>query len=1498
MSEEATSPANEPEQEHTPEQKPIFLSNLPLSKPKELVSENALQFPLKTVELVSFFAELQKQEDLDKKLEYVCSELIHFSESQSILILLFDGNLKIIRSYINSTSVAELGILTKYYHEFFSKGNTLNPDFFSLLFTSTYQNSISYYIPDETLLQVTPICLTNEEGLPTKQEIKNAASGQTLFTPLYDNDRLIMGFIASIYTEQQPEDVQRHIATNEFIAEILERLISSEIDSLPRQEYTDFIQYAKLIDLSKKIAELKTTKEITETLCKEITSLGEVRSAAVVLYDANDNVRDFFNYISPEFSEKEPLRPKSYGTNGIVPKYACEAIFMTESFQVEQSYCFSASQLVELIDALEAGMASPEKFSFKELSLKNFAKFPNDENFGLFIPIQTKHELFGYVSLGTPAHELTHENFRDKLKILSFFISKIADHFWQVKLQAEKQEELQRTFLLKELLSTLLETSSKIQSDEPLEHKLQTVVDATVDFFGLTYAAIVTFDDKLHIASAAYKIHPQSEFIISPQLFERRFKVHRPFSENLLHGIISAPFQAGQCYVFKTGQLRKMLHGYKLEFTKRQITVLTGKSATVTNISMANLQDYLNGDKSVGVMIPLYGEQGKLIGMVSLGGVLLAGGILNTVDILDRFNVIAHFSKQIGQDYQLSLLEKERNKEIAENQRLNQTVSSLFEIGSRITQTLSLNDKLALLCKAISSSGIESAIACLCNASGEIQFSQHYVSTHLRSEFSQKVKASFAPGNKINIDPYIKLFASSDFKLGELSIYCAEQQDIESGEDDPLFIFDSETQALEDALPADTQHFTIGQRNLIKLLTAKGSPAQDKFTLAVPIYRDAQGINNLFGILILGNFTDEVDFDSAQKRFIAIDLFVKTVRADITNYLLNNTLTEESAKLRRKNQFIETLLEVNVTLSQPISIHERIKSVCEKSAANSGFSSVSAVIIDDSDYTIKEFFQAINPKSPEYGVSQIDTSTLSENITLSREFLSLALSEKNKISNSYCFNYHELFSQLSSQSASSSDLVLNGRQLIARNKLDNAGNATALPEQSAFDVFCSKDYRDVETEPAAVFIPMHTLNGEFFGFIALGKLLPGIEKTQDEVLEEIHLIELLVSSLAGNIENTKLALSLARWDAKFRNLAENVEYGIMLIDPEGRIEYANSFMKQVLGYRDKDMLDKSFFDFVHEDYADESRIQFEHALLRDKDFSTDEPAKEYEIELHSALGEIIPFQVTTNPQYIVSSAGNLALEGVFSILVDLRQARELQRKQRELDTIRNNFFAMVVHDMKVPLSAIYGYSDMLKNFNPQTVDADYFEEIMSRIHLSAGNINRLVQEILDFSKYESKMVDLSKQRHSLVLCIDLVLDQSQHDLQKKQITVKRDVGNSDFYFSFDFDKLVRVFTNLFSNAIKFSKPESTVELIIRREIYDTKPYALISIRDEGEGIPEEEVELIFDAYKQAQSKHGSRGTGLGLSITKQIIELHGGEIWAESILDVGTTFHFYLPMTS
>jgi signal transduction histidine kinase len=141
-----------------------------------------------------------------------------------------------------------------------------------------------------------------------------------------------------------------------------------------------------------------------------------------------------------------------------------------------------------------------------------------------------------------------------------------------------------------------------------------------------------------------------------------------------------------------------------------------------------------------------------------------------------------------------------------------------------------------------------------------------------------------------------------------------------------------------------------------------------------------------------------------------------------------------------------------------------------------------------------------------------------------------------------------------------------------------------------------------------------------------------------------------------------------------------------------------------------------------------------------------------------------------------------------------------------------------------------------------------------------------------------------------------VLEQNHFALQAKGIRVKKFIAPEDFSFYFDFDKVVRVINNLVSNAIKFSYSDTQIEVRLERILERFTPFARVMVIDYGEGIPPDEVDFIFDAYRQANSKHGSRGTGLGLSIAKQIVELHGGKIWAESELGKGTTVSFTLPI--
>jgi PAS domain S-box-containing protein len=449
--------------------------------------------------------------------------------------------------------------------------------------------------------------------------------------------------------------------------------------------------------------------------------------------------------------------------------------------------------------------------------------------------------------------------------------------------------------------------------------------------------------------------------------------------------------------------------------------------------------------------------------------------------------------------------------------------------------------------------------------------------------------------------------------------------------------------------------------------------------------------------------------------------------------------------------------------------------------------------------------------------------------------------------------------------------------------------------QENFGANALKDYASGD-EHAAIIIPLFDEHRRRIGHVALGQLmLSNLGIGMLSLSERMKLVSVLVEHLALSMRSYLTARekdianeNLRRSEARYRNLIENVTYGCIIFDAEGKIQFANNALKGMLGYTMEAMKDKKLEHFAALKSLNQAKAMHEQVYSRNMQ-------SDAELLLVANGGEEIPFQVSFVPQLIVGKAGELELEGAFAVMVDLRPQYEIEKKKRQLETIKNNFYAMVVHDMKVPLAAIYGYSEMMKDAVPSQMNPAHFQDIMTQIHRSSINITNLIQEILEFSKYESRAVTLDLHLNDLILCVEMVIEQSQFALNEKELQVVKNFEPIEKFY-FDFTRIARVISNLMSNAIKFSNRQSQIIVSVKKIVRNGKTFAQCSVKDFGEGIPPNELENIFDAYRQAQSKHGSRGTGLGLSIAKQIVELHGGNIWAESVFGEGATLTFTLPI--
>lgn len=247
-----------------------------------------------------------------------------------------------------------------------------------------------------------------------------------------------------------------------------------------------------------------------------------------------------------------------------------------------------------------------------------------------------------------------------------------------------------------------------------------------------------------------------------------------------------------------------------------------------------------------------------------------------------------------------------------------------------------------------------------------------------------------------------------------------------------------------------------------------------------------------------------------------------------------------------------------------------------------------------------------------------------------------------------------------------------------------------------------------------------------------------------------------------------------------------------------------------------------------------------------------------------------------------------------------RQVRELQMKEARAETVllqREEFLSVCAHDLRSPLGLIHSSLSLLlsqnENMNPTQM------ELIERAKRQAGHGIRLVNDLLDVMSYEQGL----KPQYQLVN-LDNFLTNFYQDYafqaQQKNITLRYENSLSGWKIMMDPDRIQQLFQNLLVNAIKFTDPEKNIYLNVmsfkgRRKADPPYPMVIVSVRDEGKGIPDQEIEKIFNRFSQIKDYSRLEGRGLGLTVAKQISNLHDGNLWVKSIEGEGSTFFVLFP---
>ncbi len=238
--------------------------------------------------------------------------------------------------------------------------------------------------------------------------------------------------------------------------------------------------------------------------------------------------------------------------------------------------------------------------------------------------------------------------------------------------------------------------------------------------------------------------------------------------------------------------------------------------------------------------------------------------------------------------------------------------------------------------------------------------------------------------------------------------------------------------------------------------------------------------------------------------------------------------------------------------------------------------------------------------------------------------------------------------------------------------------------------------------------------------------------------------------------------------------------------------------------------------------------------------------------------------------------------------------RELSKKNAELaslNALKNQFLGMAAHDLRNPLQGILYYSEFLLE-DPARLEADQLEFI-TVIHDQSQYMTSLVNDLLDVATIESGKLQLDLQPVDLAKLAQTNLVRNRLFAGRKNITLDFEVGNIPMSL-LDAAKMEQVLDNLTTNAIKYSRPGSHVH--IRLRVVGTE--IMLSVQDEGPGIPPAELDLLFKPFQRTSVKStgGEKSSGLGLVIAKRIVNGHAGRIWVESQVGIGSTFFVAIPI--